>query len=135
MRIAFSLVAVLFVQAAGCGDEFQQEDNPCEGVACNEDPWCCPSGQTCGSDSMTTFGCLNVGQSGPGEPCEKYVGIPGCGERLFCFTGGGSPQGVCVPFCDPTDPDRACPNYHHCLQVTVNDSTVIHVCDPNAPPG
>ncbi len=133
MRIVYALVVALFIVATGCGDEFE-EDKLCEDVACHEDPWCCPGGQTCGSDSQTTFACINVGSGEEGSPCQKYIGNPGCGELLYCFTAGGGPDGVCTRYCNPSDPDRSCPNYRNCMTVTVNQSTTIHVCDPNPPP-
>ncbi len=134
MKITYGLVAVLFAHAAACGDEFV-EDEHCAQVTCNEDPWCCPSGQTCAPDTQSSFACLNVGTGQQGDTCQNFVGTPHCGELLFCFQPAGASAGQCTPFCDATNPDRACPNLHHCLaNVTVGSAGNVSLCDPNPPP-
>ncbi|MBW2453634.1 MAG: hypothetical protein JRI68_03950 [Deltaproteobacteria bacterium] len=135
MRIIYALAAALFVLPAACGDEFQEQDNPCEGVPCNEDPWCCPSGQTCAPDTPNSFACLNASVGQQGDSCHNYIGAPECGELLFCMQTAGAPEGVCTWFCDNTNPDRACPNLHHCFMgVDVDTAGKVNVCDPNPPP-
>ncbi|HEY3816318.1 MAG TPA: hypothetical protein VGL81_04055 [Polyangiaceae bacterium] len=83
---------------------------------CNQDPWECPSAQTCWPESVDAFACLNAGPGALGDPCENTVTTPTCGAGLACFqsVGSSSTMGSCVAYCSTTDPSHACPSGDLC---------------------
>jgi hypothetical protein len=95
-------------------------------VPCNEDPWECPSGQTCWPSNGTSFACLNSGTGTAGGPCEDSEGIATCGDGLACLQ-TTSAGGTCVAYCDNTDPSHACPSTQLC-EMDVVVGTTIYVC-------
>src|SRR5689334_1962469 len=76
---------------------------------CNTDPFSCPAGQTCWINSNSAFACLNSGPGKEGDACQNIIGSPTCGDGLACYA-VGSPNGTCMPFCDPSSSAHACPN-------------------------
>jgi hypothetical protein len=131
MRSLLALLAALAL-AAGCGDEFEEQEGSGGAGPCQEDPWSCPDMQTCWPTSDSSFGCLNQGQGAVGAPCNLGVGSsPTCLADLFCYATALQP-GVCSPFCDPADPDRACPGNAPCDDLFLNQplGLFIRVCRP-----
>jgi hypothetical protein len=112
------LAALLGVASfAACGgDDFSSDGGEPAGP-CNEDPWSCASGQTCWPNADENgFVCLN-GASGivEGASCELFAGTVTCGPTLFCA------QSACRRFCDPEDPNRACPDGQICSLVPIQN--------------
>jgi hypothetical protein len=84
-------------------------------VPCNQNPWECPSTQTCWPESLSAFACLNAGPGTLGATCMNTVGSPTCGAGLACFESiSGATEGTCVAYCSTTDPSHACPTGQEC---------------------
>jgi hypothetical protein len=84
-------------------------------LPCNENPWECPSTQTCWPTSLSSYACLNAGPGALGASCEDTVGTPTCGATLACFQStSGTATGSCVAYCSTTDPSHACPSGQLC---------------------
>ncbi|MEZ4438404.1 MAG: hypothetical protein R3B72_04920 [Polyangiaceae bacterium] len=116
-----SSVTLAVLVGWGCGDDFQGaggESGGCEAdasVPCNQDPWNCSAGQTCWVNmDQNGYLCLNQGMAGEGEPCQNLLGSPTCQAGLACVQLAGQTEGFCAPFCDPTDPCKACNNGRNC---------------------
>jgi hypothetical protein len=85
-------------------------------VPCNQDPWECPSTQTCWPESLSAYACLNAGPGTLGATCQDTAGTPTCGAGLACFQSltSSSSTGTCVAYCSTTDPSHACPSGQLC---------------------
>jgi hypothetical protein len=135
MRVIALLWPGLLLAALGaCGNSFEESNAP-PPPPCNEDPWSCQAGQTCWVDPQDTYQCLNQGPGELGQDCMLTIGTPTCKAALFCAAGGmDTPK--CVPFCDNTDPNRACPEGMVCQRLGLVDSNgnpvngVVNVCLP-----
>lgn len=101
--------AALFLSllAAACSSS-SSSGGGSSSTPCNEDPWQCPSSQTCWPQSASAFACLNAGPGTVGSACQDTVGTPSCGAGLFCFMGVSSPMGTCLAYCSTSDPNHAC---------------------------
>lgn len=95
--------------------------------SCNEDPWECPSAQTCWPQTTTTFACLNAGPGALGASCEDTVGTPTCQAGLVCFQTGAA-AGSCVASCSTTDPSHACPSGQLCETASLQGGTQFEIC-------
>lgn len=96
--------------AVACGEDFvagEGGSGPSE-VPCNEDPWSCTPPQSCWVFSDFTYQCMNVGDTPAGASCTAMLGTSECEPGHVCHSGESVVDGVCVPFCDPTDATRAC---------------------------
>jgi hypothetical protein len=130
-------IAAIIAVAAACGDEFETGGGGNGPLPpCNEDPWICPQGQTCWIHSDFTFQCLNSGPGAPGAPCAAIVGTPQCTDLHICLTAADPNDGICTPFCDPFDTNRACVGPATCraamFQVPNSEQQIgpIHMCAP-----
>jgi hypothetical protein len=96
---------------------------------CNENPWECPTGQTCWPATQSTFACLNSGAGNAGDACQDTVGSATCGAGLACLQIGMS-GGVCSAYCDNTDPTHACPVGETCqtVQLLGGSASEFHAC-------
>jgi hypothetical protein len=81
---------------------------------CNEDPWECPTGQTCWPKDQTSFECVNVGAGAAGDACVDSPGAATCGAGLACFQTSTTGQGSCTLYCDNTDANHPCPAGQTC---------------------
>lgn len=106
--------------------------------ACNTNPWQCAIGQTCWpADATLSFKCLTSGAGKVGDECQFLVGTPTCGDGLTCMMAVGASGGVCTPYCDRSNPARACPNNEACvpaqIQTSAGSGPIINICNPPAP--
>jgi len=104
---------------------------------CNENPWECPSTQTCWPQTPTIFACLNAGPGMLGAACMNTAGSPTCGAGLACFQGLGATGGSCLSFCSTTDPSHACTGGDVCETVALGGTggPEFSVCVPQATGG
>lgn len=134
MRCLLSMIGCSLALGACAGEEFSGDQGGGAGstpsVPCNEDPWTCPSGQVCWIDNAQGYSCLNVGPGEVGDNCDAVINVPHCGAGLACFRQAGDSQGRCTPYCDPTDPAKACPDNAPCVTATFADiAGTIQLCD------
>jgi hypothetical protein len=108
---------------------------PAAAPPCNENPWECPSTQTCWPEDLSTFECLNAGPGTLGTSCVNTVGTPTCGAGLACFQSVTSTtNGTCVAYCSNTDPSHACPGGSVCEAAALGGvgGPVFNICvSPN----
>jgi hypothetical protein len=131
MSIMRWLVFVALGSLFSCGDEFETEEGPDR--PCNENPWSCPEDQTCWPSSPNAFECLNASGGDLNAACNLAVGSPQCLDGLICYQTEQHPMGVCRPFCDPVDPERACPDGAVCdiLRLSNGPPPIeVRVCRP-----
>lgn len=96
---------------------------------CNQNPWECPTGQTCWPNSPTSFACLNSGSGQIGSPCQNTEGIATCGDGLACLTDESNGSGTCTPYCSNTNPAHACTGGAFCATATlVGSGATFQVC-------
>jgi hypothetical protein len=119
-------LALLALLAISCGEEFQEADDD---SPCNLDPWRCEEGQTCWPNARSEFVCLNEGAGAMNEPCELVGGSPRCQQDLLCVQLEGQMMGICRPFCDPNNPNHACPGGGACDSFQLGN-TQVKVCTP-----
>ncbi len=106
------LVAILTTATTACSSS---SGGGASSLPCNENPWECPSAQTCWPESASAFACLNAGPGPLGSSCQNTVGTPTCGAGLACFQSvSGTSEGACVAYCSTTDPSHACPSGELC---------------------
>lgn len=131
MRIP--LHAVLFVALAACSSSSSGSSGA--STPCNENPWECPSDQTCWPQSTTAFACLNAGPGKQGDACLDTVGSPTCGAGLFCLQSPGASMGTCVAYCSTTDPSHGCSG-DVCTPVELSQTSgaAFSVCAPSQTP-
>jgi hypothetical protein len=142
MRIIWGILLLLALTAVACGDEFEEETNgsatsgpTLPASECWRDPWICPAGQVCWLADNTSVACFNQGQGELFDECEPFAGTPDCEEGMFCLRLDQNLPGYCSPFCDPQDPNRACPENGRCLTLGLPENTSIqlNVCEtPNS---
>jgi hypothetical protein len=103
---------------------------------CNEDPWSCPSGQTCWVNASSAFACLNSGAGKKGDTCTSVAGAPACGDGLACLQTVAAAPGKCLAYCDTTKPERACGTGENCVAAAFNGNTaaLVHLCVSTAVP-
>jgi len=110
MRIRVLLFLALATAACSTSSGGSSASTPC-----NENPWECPSTQTCWPTSLTAYACLNAGPGALGASCQDTVAAPTCGAGLACFQSvSGATAGSCVAYCSTTDPNHACPSGELC---------------------
>jgi len=106
MRLAASAALVLSLAVPACSSS--SSGGGSSSTPCNENPWECPSGQTCWPQSQTAFACMNAGPGALGGTCQDTAGTPTCGAGLFCLQSAGATGGTCVAYCSTTDTAHAC---------------------------
>jgi hypothetical protein len=115
-----SLIALFAFSIAACSSS----SSP---ASCNQNPFACPTGQTCWVGSgPDDYACFGSGRGVVGDPCTPLPGSPSCGDRLACVSSGpaGSPMGTCAAFCDPTNSaSHGCPPGELCQSVTLPGGT------------
>ena len=129
LLLATGLFACALAAPACSSDD--EDDGGNDPAGCNENPWTCPAQQTCWIDSSFEPQCLNSGQGQAGDTCTATVGSPECGDGLICFQEPNSADGVCVPFCDATDPAHGCTAPATCVHVQIQGNgtaTDFHAC-------
>ena len=144
MRIVWGIFLSLTLTAVACGDSFEEEEQPQAAstggsttppAECWRDPWSCPAGQTCWLADNVSVACFNQGQGELFSDCDPFFGAPACEQGMFCLRLDQNLPGQCSPFCDPQDPNRACPENGRCLQVQLPDNPAIifNICEtPNS---
>jgi hypothetical protein len=116
MRRAFGFTLIsAVVSVAACSSS--------NSTPCNQNPWECPTGQTCWPDTATSFECLNSGPGQIGSACEDSVGTATCGDGLACLATNGV-NGTCTPYCSNTDPSHACTGGALCATATLLGSSI-----------
>jgi hypothetical protein len=71
---------------------------------------------------------LNSGAGKAGDGCQSIYGEPECGDGLACLSTTNG-QGVCTPFCDPSNPAHACPGNAMCEPAEfAMGGAVVHLC-------
>jgi hypothetical protein len=123
------MAALALALGAACdSDDTRGDDGP---NTCNTDPWSCPSGQTCWPDMQGDFMCLNSGPGAAGDSCQLVLNQPTCSDGLLCFMLAGQTQGVCTQYCDPTNPEHACPDSAPCRNLILQSSeATFQACEP-----
>src|SRR5258708_8342405 len=103
---------------------------------CNQNPWECPSGQTCWLKDANTFACLNSGPGKLGAACTPVAGAGECSDGLLCFARAGTTQGACTPYCDNSKQGRSCPTGEQCLPAMFAGSGAgtVQLCYGTSPP-
>jgi hypothetical protein len=137
MRLAASAALVLSLAVTACSSSSSGGGGGSSSTPCNEDPWECPSGQTCWPQSATAFACLNAGPGALGSTCADTAGTPTCGAGLFCLQSAGATAGTCVAYCSTTDTQHACTGGAVCSLAALNNTngTEFSVCVPMATGG
>ncbi len=102
LRVYVLALIVPLSLAIGCSSS-----SGSDGQLCNENPWECPTGQTCWPKDESSFACFNSGPGEAGDACKNTVGYPTCGDGLACLeTDAGG--GICASYCDSANPSHAC---------------------------
>ncbi|HTQ42713.1 MAG TPA: hypothetical protein VMI75_08120 [Polyangiaceae bacterium] len=115
-------------------------------AGCNQTPWQCGTGQTCGvqqctcpsSQSQCTpmnctpqFACIQSDNGVPeGQNCDLKIGTATCGDNQTCveMQDSGAGNGVCRQYCDQ---NGGCPQGYTCTELLVGNSSVTQrVCLP-----
>ena len=135
-RILVPIIFVFFLFTTSCSSDTEK--------GCNEDPWSCPSGQTCwlssGDDASWdgTFQCLNSKEGmSIGDSCslieDGALGAPSCSDGQFCLqlVASDAPDAFCTQYCDLTDPDHACPAGYTCGRIQFGEGISIKACHPD----
>jgi hypothetical protein len=106
--------------------------SPDSSTPCNENPWECPSTQTCWPVNGSSYSCLNAGPGKLGASCQNTEGTPTCGSGLACFMALGGSSGSCVAYCSTTDPSHACTGDALCMTATLGGvgGPTFSVCIP-----
>ncbi|HEX4445519.1 MAG TPA: hypothetical protein VH044_02235 [Polyangiaceae bacterium] len=96
---------------------------------CNEDPWECPTTQTCWPKDQTSFECVNVGTGAAGDACVDTLGAATCGAGLACLQ-TDTTGGHCLLYCDNTDVNHPCPSGQSCQTAFLlgTSGAQFHVC-------
>jgi hypothetical protein len=126
-RIPLALVLAA-VSILACSSKSNPATQPC-----NENPWECPSGQTCWPTLSGSFECVNSGPGAAGSSCQDSAGVATCGDGLACLATTAT-NGVCTPYCDNTNPAHACPAGLVCdmIQVLVSGAGQYQACGGGA---
>ena len=103
-----------------------------EAAGCTENPWECPTGQTCWFTQAGTFECLNaLAGTKDGDECQPYADSPTCSDGQICLQLDNSNSASCASYCDPKVLAHACPAGAVCQQINFKISTTTtpaHVC-------
>ncbi|HTQ42105.1 MAG TPA: hypothetical protein VMI75_05050 [Polyangiaceae bacterium] len=136
MRLAASTALVLSLAVAACSSS-SSGGGGSSSTPCNENPWECPSGQTCWPQSQTAFACLNAGSGAVGSACQDTAGAPTCGAGLFCLQSAGATAGTCVAYCSNMDTQHACTGGAACEPAALGgvSGPAFFVCVPMATGG
>ena len=121
MRTPALLLFTLALLATACSSSSSGNggDGGSSTTPCNDNPWECPSSQTCWPQTATAFACLNAGPGTLGSDCTDTVSSPTCGAGLACFQAIGATGGQCLAFCSTTDPSHACTGGDVCETVAL----------------
>jgi hypothetical protein len=103
---SFVLCLALAATAAACSSS-SSSGSPST-TPCNQNPFECPSGQTCWPQSQTAFACMNAGPGALGSMCQDVPSSPSCGAGLVCLQTNPAGQGSCLAYCSTTDTSHAC---------------------------
>jgi hypothetical protein len=99
---------------------------------CNEDPWQCPTGQTCWPNSAGSgFECLNSAAGvSAGASCNDSEGVPTCGDGQLCYQSMPPVLGVCVDYCSLSIAGHGCAAGSTCgnLVLSNNSTLATQVC-------
>lgn len=101
--------------AGACSSSSSNTSGTDASAPCNENPWECPSSQTCWPAGPTSFSCLNAGPGALGTACANTEGSATCAAGLACFQALGAAAGTCVSYCSNTDPNHACTGQDACI--------------------
>jgi hypothetical protein len=134
-----SLFFLLPVAALACSSSSSSSGSGSDAsttAPCNENPWECPSSQTCWPASATAFECLNAGPGMLGSTCANDVGSPTCGPGLACFQAIGASTGSCLAYCSTVQVAHACTGQDTCQGVELGGSggPTFYVCVPTGNP-
>lgn len=124
---------LLFLLLAACSSSSSSSNSSDASTApCNENPWECPSGQTCWPVTATSFQCLNAGPGTVGSTCANTAGSATCGAGLACFQAIGSTSGSCYTYCSNTDVTHACTGQDTCAAVELGGTggPTFSICVP-----
>ncbi len=130
--VTLGLATVLFA----CGDSSSTGGSGGAGGGatkpCNQAPFQCKAGQTCWpNQNVTAFQCLNSGPGKRGDACQLIGGQVTCGDGLICIALQDPKNGVCTPYCDPTDPSHGCPDNEVCAKIGINGQALqLNACNP-----
>lgn len=128
------LLPLFLLAAAACSSSSSSSGSGSDAstAPCNENPWECPSGQTCWPVSATSFQCLNAGPGAVGATCANTVGSATCGAGLACFQALGSASGSCYTYCSNTDVTHACTGPDTCAAVELGGTggPTFSICIP-----
>jgi len=119
MRLHFRPQLLLVLAAAACSSSSGGGTGADASTPCNENPWECPSAQTCWPASASAYSCMNAGPGKLGASCQNTIASPTCGAGLACFQAIGASGGSCVAFCSTTDTKHACTGGLVCETVTL----------------
>lgn len=132
IKTGLAILLVGLPLASACSSATSSSPAPC-----NEDPFQCPSGQTCWTTDAKTFACIPSGSGQYGESCQPVAG-PGsapCADGLLCLatTNAG---GKCVHYCEPSGTAHACAS-GTCTAAAIGSASgpITHVCAGGAPSG
>jgi hypothetical protein len=131
---ALLLLALL---ATACSSSSSSSDGGSAATPCNQNPWECPSTQTCWPQTQSSYACLNAGPGTLGAACQNTAGTPTCGAGLACFQAFGGSAGSCVAYCSTTDPSHACSGSEVCETAALGGTggPEFSVCIPQATGG
>ncbi len=123
-RRARALIFAALSSILGCSSSSNPGTEPC-----NENPWECPTGQTCWPTTAGAFQCLNSGPGTLGSACQDSLGVATCSDGFACLETSTS-GGQCTPYCDNTNPAHGCPAGLACqtAELLVFGSAEFHVC-------
>ena len=128
------LLPLFLLAAAACSSSSSSSGSGSDAstAPCNENPWECPSGQTCWPVTATSFQCLNAGPGTVGSTCANTVGSATCGAGLACFQAIGASSGSCYTYCSNTDVMHACTGQDTCAAVELGGTggPTFNICIP-----
>ncbi len=119
MRLHPLRLTLLALAATACSSSSGGTEADAATTPCNENPWECPSSQTCWPASASAYSCMNAGPGKLGASCQNTIASPTCGAGLACFQALGATGGSCVAYCSTTDTNHACTGGLVCETVTL----------------
>ncbi len=133
LRYSAPVLALLFALTSAACSGGEEDSSP---PPCNEDPWSCPTGQTCSPiDAVgSEFACVNSGPGQFGDACLGVVGSAECADGLACNLMTPTDR-TCTAYCDPTDPARVCPDGGVCFTAQTSGGRRVNVCQPASSSG
>lgn len=131
-RLAVLVLVVGLPLALACSSTTSSSPAPC-----NEDPFQCPSGQTCWTKDTKTFSCIPSGAGQYGDSCVPVAGTASapCGEGLLCLATSNA-AGKCVHYCDASGAAHPCAS-GTCTAAAIGSASgpITHVCAGGTPSG